>query len=95
VQPDLDRLQPVDARHRGGIERQRVQAEERDRDLPAITRVCGERIAGDEVAEPGGLADDDRLAAPDHPGDVVFEPMHDGVQLRGSQLERQVAGRQM
>ena len=71
------------------------QRQERDGDLPLLDREGGERIGRDEVAEPGGLADDDRLAAPDHPRDAVLEPPHDGVQPRRSHVERQVAGRQM
>ena len=51
--------------------------------------------AGDEVAEPGGLAHDHRHAPSDHSRDAVLEPPHDGVQPRGSRLERQVARRQV
>jgi hypothetical protein len=69
--------------------------QERDRELPPVDREGGEGIARDEVAEPGGLADDHRLAAPDHRCDAVLEPPHDVLQPRRSRVEHQVAGRQM
>ena len=88
-------LEPVDPGYRGGIEGRRPQGQERDRELPPVGREGGEGIARYEIADPGGGADDDRLVAPDHLGDAVLEPPHDGVQLRGSRLEREVAGRQV